>query len=184
MFVASFFASCCLSLIPMLAAAGGFSLRSPTIEANGRLPSAQVYDGYGCVGGNLSPALVWKGVPSGTRSFAVTLYDPDAPTGSGWWHWVVIDLPAMIRGLPVGAGALSGKALPRDAVQVRNSYGQRAFGGACPPVGAKAHRYVFSVYALKVSRLDVPANAGAARANAAIQANAIGRASFTAYYGR
>ena len=112
------------------------------------------------------------------------MYDPDAPTGSGWWHWQVFDIPAATTSLPEGAGSADGKLLPQGAMQGRSDYGTKAFGGACPPVGDKPHRYIFTLYALKVDKLGVPADATAALAGYMINANKIGSASFTAYYGR
>lgn len=159
-------------------------LTSPTIAPGGTVPAAQRYSGFGCAGGNLSPALEWRDVPSGTHSFALTLYDPDAPTGSGWWHWVLIDMPARTRALPAGAGAADGAALPAGAEQLRNDFGTRAYGGPCPPVGAPPHRYVFTLYALKVGRLPLPANASAAMAGFLIRADTIDSARLTVRYGR
>lgn len=161
-----------------------FRLISPTIADGGTLPKAQVFQGFGCEGGDQSPALVWSGAPAGTRSFVLTVYDPDAPTGSGWWHWVLADLPADLGGLPAGAGAVSAQGLPAGAWQGRNDYGSRAFGGACPPPGDRPHRYVFTLHALKVERLGVPADASAALIGYMTRAHSLGQAAFTATYGR
>lgn len=166
------------------AAAAEFTLRSPAIEPDGRLTASQVYNGFGCEGQNVSPALAWDGAPAGTRSFAVTVYDPDAPTGSGWWHWGVLNLPAAQRGLPEAAGDVSGAGLPAGARQVRTDFGVAAFGGACPPPGDRPHRYIFTVYALKTEKIEIPPDASAALAGYMIHANQIGKASFQAYYGR
>ncbi|HEX8962052.1 MAG TPA: YbhB/YbcL family Raf kinase inhibitor-like protein [Rhodocyclaceae bacterium] len=166
------------------AQAAGFTLSSPDIKAGATIPKRFEFNGFGCSGDNKSPTLKWSGAPSGTKSFAVTVYDPDAPTGSGWWHWVVINLPATTTELPADAGAADGKALPAGAVQVRTDYGQHAWGGVCPPPGDKPHRYIFTVYALKTDKLDVPADATAALTGFMIHANEIGKASFTAKYGR
>jgi hypothetical protein len=97
--------------------AQSFTLSSPTIKPNAKLTDEQVFNGFGCAGKNVSPALAWKGAPAGTKSFAVTVYDPDAPTGSGWWHWVVVNLPASVTSLPAGAGDPSGGQLPAGAEQ-------------------------------------------------------------------
>ena len=167
-----------------IADAGNFTLSSPTIKPNGMLGSMQLFDGFGCAGGNISPALDWRDAPLGTKSFALTVYDPDAPTGSGWWHWVVLNLPATASGLAEAVGNPSGASLPVEAIQVRNDFGQPGFGGACPPAGDKAHRYVFTVYALKTARIDLPSNASAAFAGFMIHTNAIGSANITAFYGR
>ncbi|MDR2711449.1 MAG: YbhB/YbcL family Raf kinase inhibitor-like protein [Burkholderiales bacterium] len=161
-----------------------FSLSSPTVRAEGQLSLDQVSNGFGCSGKNTSPALVWKDAPPGTKSFAVTVYDPDAPTGSGWWHWVVVNIPATVNQLAEGAGDPSGKALPKNAQQVRTDSGQAGFGGACPPKGDKPHRYIFTVYALKTEKLDLPPEATAAMAGFMLHTEVIAKASFVAYYGR
>jgi len=167
-----------------LAQAAGFTLSSPTIKPGSTLTQAQVFNGFGCSGQNISPALKWSGAPAGTKSFAVTLYDPDAPTGSGWWHWLVINLPADSTGLAEGAGATDGKALPAGARHGRTDFGAAGFGGACPPEGAKPHRYIFTVFALKTDKIDVPADATAALIGFMLNANKLATASFTAKYGR
>ncbi len=173
-----------LFAVAFAAHAGGFTLSSPTVKPNSKLTQDQVFNGFGCTGKNISPALKWSGAPAGAKSFAVTVYDPDAPTGSGWWHWVVFNLPASTTELPEGAGEASGKNLPAGAVQGRTDFGGPGFGGACPPVGDKPHRYIFTVYALKTDKIDVPADATAALVGFMIHANQIGKASFTAKYGR
>jgi Raf kinase inhibitor-like YbhB/YbcL family protein len=166
------------------AQAAGFTLSSPTIKPGSTLSDAQVFNGFGCSGKNISPALSWSGAPPGTKSFALTVYDPDAPTGSGWWHWVVFNIPAAATQLPEGAGAADGKGLPPGSVQGRTDFGAAAFGGACPPAGDKPHRYVFTVYALKTDKLEVPADGTAALVGFMINANKLGEAKFTARYGR
>ncbi len=161
----------------------GFTLSSPTIKPGSMLTDTQVFNGFGCSGKNISPALSWSGAPAGTKSYALTVYDPDAPTGSGWWHWVVYNLPASAAQLQEGAGTADGKGLPAGSSQGRTDFGAPGFGGACPPVG-KAHRYVFTVYALKTDKLDIPADASAALVGFMITGNKIGEAKFTAMYGR
>jgi hypothetical protein len=168
----------------LAAQAAGFTLSSPTIKPNSMLGEAQVFNGFGCSGKNTSPALTWSGAPAGTKSFALTVYDPDAPTGSGWWHWVVYNIPAGTTQLPEGAGAVDGKGLPAGTIQGHTDFGSAAFGGACPPPGDKPHRYIFTVYALKTDKLDVPADASAALVGFMIHANKIGEAKFSARYGR
>ncbi|MCC6208460.1 MAG: YbhB/YbcL family Raf kinase inhibitor-like protein [Gammaproteobacteria bacterium] len=164
--------------------AAAFTLSSPTIPEGGTLTMDQVFNGFGCTGNNVSPALEWRGAPEGTKSFAITVYDPDAPTGSGWWHWVVYDIPAAVTALPAGAGGADVAMLPSGAVQGRTDFGAAGFGGACPPPGDKPHRYIFTVHALKVEKLDVPADATAALVGYMLNANLLGKASFTATYGR
>ncbi len=164
--------------------AAGFTLSSPTIKPGSMLTEAQVFKGFGCEGKNTSPALKWSGAPSGTKSYAVTVYDPDAPTGSGWWHWVVYNIPASATELPEGAGGTDGKGLPAGAAQGRTDFGSAGFGGACPPQGDKPHRYVFTVHALKTDKIEVPADASAALVGFMLNANRLAKASFEARYGR
>ncbi|EFK06637.1 Raf-like protein [delta proteobacterium NaphS2] len=171
-------------LVSTVVYAGNFTLTSPTIKPGAFLTNDQVFNGFGCSGKNQSPALKWTPGPTGTKSYAITVYDPDAPTGSGWWHWVVYNIPANVTELPLGAGDSTGKLLPPGAVQGRTDFGTHAFGGACPPKGDKAHRYIFTVYALKIERIDVPNDATAALIGFMINANSLGKASFTAKYGR
>ena len=167
-----------------VAHAAGFTLTSANVKPNARLTDAQVFNGFGCSGKNISPALSWRGAPAGTKSFAVTVYDPDAPTGSGWWHWCVVNIPANVNELPRDAGAEGDANLPKGASHVRIDYGVKAWGGPCPPPGDKPHHYVFTVYALKTDKLELPPDATAALAGFMINGNALGKASFTALYGR
>ncbi|MCP1220504.1 kinase inhibitor [Acetobacter orientalis] len=158
-----------------------FVLTSPAFKNGDTLPQAQVFNGMGQSGQNLSPALAWHGVPQGTQSFVVTVYDPDAPTGSGWWHWVVANIPANVTSLPEGAG--SGKAgLPAQAVQVRTDFGQPGYGGAAPPAGRK-HHYVFTVHALDVPALDITPEASPALVGFMVHHHTLGAATLTAVYG-
>src|ERR1700733_13585921 len=166
------------------ASAAQLRIELPAIKPGGTLSDAQVFNGFGCSGKNISPAVKWSGVPGGTRSFAVTLYDPDAPTGSGWWHWLVYDIPASATGLPEHAGDADGKLLPAGAVQGRTDFGTSGFGGACPPPGDKPHHYIFTLYALKVEKIDVPAGAPAAMIGYMLNANQLAKSSVTALYGR
>lgn len=164
--------------------AADFTLSSPDFKAGDTLAQRFEFNGFGCSGENKSPALQWSGAPAGTQSFAVTVYDPDAPTGSGWWHWSVINLPASVTSLPADAGAVGDAKLPAGARHVRIDYGVAAWGGTCPPPGDKPHRYIFTVHALKTPTLDIPADATAALAGYMINANAIGKATLVAKYGR
>lgn len=177
-----------LALIALSAAgsahASGFTLTSPDIAANSTIRAAHVFNGMGCSGENISPHLVWSGVPAGTKSLALTVYDPDAPTGSGFWHWVVLNIPVHAQGLPAGAGTHDGKSLPAGSIQVPTDYGVPGYGGPCPPVGDKPHHYIFTLYALKADRIELPEHATAAIAGFMIHANVIGQAKFTATYGR
>jgi Raf kinase inhibitor-like YbhB/YbcL family protein len=162
-----------------------FELTSPDIKANATIADRHVFKGFGCEGENVSPALAWKAPPSGTKSFALLVHDPDAPTGgAGWWHWVIYNLPADASGLPQGAGSSDGSKLPAGAVQQRTDFGVAGWGGPCPPVGDKPHRYVFTLHALKVDKLEIPDSATASLVGFMVNANSIGKASFTGRYGR
>jgi Raf kinase inhibitor-like YbhB/YbcL family protein len=174
----------CIVFSASAAETAKFTLTSPDIKHGAFMQNEQVFNGFGCSGRNLSPVLVWKNPPAGTKSFALTVYDPDAPTGSGWWHWVVYNIPATIASLPKGAGTPDGKLLPPGSLQVNTDFGGPGYGGPCPPVGHKAHRYIFTIYALNVEKIDLPPNATAAMAGFFIRQNTIAKASMTGYYGR
>ena len=134
--------------------------------------------GFGCAGGNRSPALSWSDAPEGTRSFAVTCYDPDAPTGSGFWHWILLDLPADITELTAGAGAGSG--LPDGARHVVNDFGTAGYGGPCPPAGHGPHRYRFAVHAVDREALPVDDRTPQAVARFQLHAHTLATATMTA----
>lgn len=162
--------------------AGTLTLTSPSFTNGGRYPDAQVANGFGCTGRNLSPALSWAGVPAGTQSLVLTKYDPDAPTGSGFWHWIVYNIPATATGLAQGAGNPGG-TLPTGAQQLNNDAGQPGFVGACPPAGDRPHRYVYTLYALNRT-LDLPANASPAFLGFNLNGAVLAKTSLTATYGR
>lgn len=165
------------------AGGGQFTLTSPDIAAGKSIATAQVFNGFGCTGGNISPALAWSNAPEGTKSFALLMHDPDAPTGSGWWHWVVYNIPAGTTSLPAGAGDPGKKLLPAGAMQGRTDFGTAGYGGPCPPPG-KPHHYYIRLYALKVAKLDVPADATAAFIGFSVNAAALGKAQLLGLYGR
>lgn len=167
-----------------MAFAEPFKLTSSSIKADGRLTEMQVADSYGCTGKNLSPALTWTNAPKTAKSYAITVYDPDAPTGSGWWHWIVYNIPAKTTHLGLGAGTESSVTLPEGAVQGRTDGGNHSFGGACPPKGDKPHRYIFTIHALSTEKIELPADASAAMVGFMIHNNLIAKASFMAKYGR
>src|ERR1700751_2221392 len=151
-----------------------FKLSSPDIKPNAPIADEQVFAGFGCSGKNISPDLKWSGAPNGTKSFALLVHDPDAPTGgAGWWHWVVTNIPADAKELPKGAGKGDGSALPKGAAQVNIDFGAPGWGGPGPPVGEKPHHYHFTLHALKVEKLDLPAGATASLAGFMVNANSI-----------
>lgn len=167
------------------AQAAAFRLVSPDIKPGGRIAEAQVFNGFGCTGMNVSPALAWTSAPAGTKSFALLVHDPDAPTGgSGWWHWLVINIPASATALPSGAGQADGSTMIPGASQITTDFGAPGWGGPCPPKGDKPHRYQFTLHALKTDRLELPAGATAALAGYMVNANSLAKAGFTGFYGR
>lgn len=178
---ASIFGILLAAMVGTTARAQDFKLSSTSIAEGAQLSSSFVFKGFGCDGGNMSPQLSWSGAPKDTKSFAITAYDPDAPTGSGWWHWNAVNIPASANSLELGASG-SGK-MPAGTVEITNDYGVTGFGGACPPPG-EVHRYVFTVHALATERLELPKNPSNALAGFMIGANTIQSARITAVYNR
>jgi Raf kinase inhibitor-like YbhB/YbcL family protein len=170
-----------LTVLTTQAQAADFSLSSPEMHDGGVLPAAQIANSFGCGGENLSPALAWSNVPEGTKSFAVSLYDPDAPTGSGFWHWVMFNIPANVTALPAGISPEAGA--PEGAVQSRADAGYPGFLGACPPEG-QTHTYVFTVTALDTDKLDLDSSASGALIGFMTNAHALAKASISVRYGR
>lgn len=189
--VAALLAMPCLALTseaaarpPILREAAGASplaLLSPDVAPGGAIALGCVYDESGCRGGNASPALTWNHPPAGTRSFAVLMFDPDAP--GGWWHWAVFDIPAGVTSLRSGAGDPARHLLPVGAIQVRNDFGSMGYGGPCPPPGPP-HHYRLMLYALSVAKLGLGASASAAQVAARVQASVLARTEIVALYGR
>lgn len=166
------------------ASAAEFQLMSSDIGPDKPLAQDFVFSGFGCTGANQSPALSWRGAPEGTKSYAVALFDPDAMQGRGFWHWLVVNIAAGTSSLSRDAGKNDGSKLPAGAVQIKNGFRASGYSGSCPPPTDEPHGYVMTVYALKVSMLEVPAEATAPAMLAAIEANSLGKASLTYRYGR
>lgn len=164
--------------------AGEFTLASASFAAGATLANTHVYDKYGCRGRNASPELHWSGAPSGAKSFALTVFDPDAPAAGGWWHWLVFDIDASATSLPAGAGDAASGGAPHGAVSATNSFGEIGYGGPCPPPGDAPHRYVFTIYALKSAHLGLASGAAPASVKRAIERDALASASIQARYGR
>ena len=164
-------------------AANAMTLTSPDVKPGGKIADEQVYKGPGsdCTGGNVSPALSWSGAPKGVKSFAVSIFDSDAPTSSGFWHWWIANIPADATSLPKGAG--SGTGLPVGAVQAPNDFGDIGYGGPCPPKGTP-HHYQITVYALDADKLDVDKDASPAAVSYNVHAHTLAKATLVGLYGR
>jgi hypothetical protein len=158
--------------------AQSMTLTSADIKEGDTIANEQVFKGFGCTGGDLSPALSWSGAPAAAKSLAVTIYDPDAPTGSGFWHWVVFNIPANTTSLPKGAGDVKKKLMPKGAIQSRTDFGSDGYGGPCPPPGDKPHHYQITVYAVAVDQ------ASAALVGFDLHFHTLAKATLTGLYGR
>lgn len=167
----------------MLAAAAGAEMKLvlPDLPEGRKFPQTHVYDGFGCTGENRSPAVKFLDVPVEAKSLALTMYDPDAPTGSGWWHWVVFNIPAGTEGLPEG---IKEDNLPGNARMGETDYLTDGYGGPCPPAKDKPHQYVFELFALDVETLDVPKEASPAMVGFMLRQHAIERAKAVRRHGR
>jgi Raf kinase inhibitor-like YbhB/YbcL family protein len=166
------------------ALAADFQLTSSDIGPDKPLAQDFVFSGFGCTGGNQSPALRWSGAPQGTKSYAIALFDPDAMQGRGFWHWLMVNIPAGTTSLSRDAGKNDGSKLPSGAVQIKNGFRAVGYSGSCPPPADEPHGYVMTVYALKVATLEVPADATSPMMLAAIEANSLDKASLTYHFGR
>jgi Raf kinase inhibitor-like YbhB/YbcL family protein len=171
-----------LTISSTVFAQGTFTLSSN--DLGGEATSKEEFNGFGCTGENQSPQLSWKNAPEGTKSFAVTMYDPDAPTGSGWWHWVVFDIPNTISELVSGAGNIDLKLTPEGVIQSLTDYGANGYGGPCPPEGHGIHQYIITVYALKTDKLGLKETTNAAVVGYYLWNNTLAKASIVAYYSR
>lgn len=164
-----------------------FAQNTFTLSSNslgGEATVNEEFNGFGCTGKNQSPQLSWENAPEGTKSFAVTMYDPDAPTGSGWWHWVVFDIPATTNELAAGAGDTALNLTPEEVIQSITNYGANGYGGPCPPEGHGLHQYIITVYALKTDKLGLNESTNPAVVGYYLWNNTIAKASIVAYYKR
>jgi Raf kinase inhibitor-like YbhB/YbcL family protein len=161
-----------------------FVLKSPDVRQGKVIGMDQVFSRMGCTGKNISPALTWEGAPKNAKSFAVTVYDPDAPTGSGWWHWVIFNIPPDVHSLAKNAGDPASGRAPKESMQSRTDYGKPGYGGPCPPPGDKPHRYIFTVYALDIDKLPLDSDASAAMVGFYLHQHALAKAALTAKYSR
>jgi len=164
----------------------GFTVISDGLKDSDYLPNDFILSadfGFGCAGGNKSPHLRWSGAPAEAKSFAVTCYDPDAPTGSGFWHWLVVNIPANVSELAEGAGSDGGK-LPAGALQTRTDFGRAGYGGPCPPEGDHPHRYLFTVFAVNADKLNVNADTSAAVVGFNLHFNTLARAEIMGLFRR
>lgn len=156
-----------------------FTLKSNSLRGQG--VKKMMFNGMNCTGGNLSPHMRWEDAPEGTKSFAVTLYDPKAPTLSGWYHWVVFDIPAAVGELEEGAGDPNKRLMPEGAVQSRTDFGNSGYGGPCPPVNDPAHPYFLTVYALDVENLGLHGDALPAMVSFNLEQHTLQRATLLFY---
>jgi len=176
------FISVAIVLIANSSLAQTFTLKSK--DLGGQVTSQQVLNSFGCTGQNLSPQLSWENAPAGTKSFAITIHDEDAPTGSGWWHWVVFNIPVNTTELKQGAGDASKDLLPKGAIQGLTDFGQPGYGGPCPPEGDKPHEYIITIYALKTDNLGLDAKASPALVGFYLHNNSLAKSSIVTYYQR
>jgi Raf kinase inhibitor-like YbhB/YbcL family protein len=153
-------------------------------DLGGEATELQEFNGFGCSGQNQSPHLAWENAPEGTKSFAVTMFDPDAPTGSGFWHWVMFDIPADVNELVTSAGDVDKGLAPEGAIQSLTDYGIKGYGGPCPPEGHGIHQYIITVHALKTDKLGTDADTNPAVVGFNLWNQTIAKASIVAYYKR
>lgn len=174
-------------ILSLIFTAASFAQETFTLSSNdlgGEATKTQEFNGFGCTGDNKSPQLLWSNAPEGTKSFAITMYDPDAPTGSGFWHWVVFDIPANVNELVTNAGNVELNLAPKGAIQSITDYGIKGFGGPCPPKGHGFHQYIITVYALKTDKLGLDENINPAIVGFNLWNQTLAKASIVAYYKR
>lgn len=159
-----------------------FTLHSNDI--GGEATKTEEFNGFGCTGTNQSPQLSWKNAPKETKSFAITMYDPDAPTGSGWWHWVVFDIPADVNELVSNSGNINSNLMPKEAIQSITNFGTNGYGGPCPPEDHGLHQYIITVHALKTEKLGLDKKTNPATVGYYLWNNTLAKASIVMYYQR
>jgi Raf kinase inhibitor-like YbhB/YbcL family protein len=164
---------------------GGFTLRSPDVQEGTPFPEPFVLNGFGCTGGNRSPALEWRGAPAGTKSFVITLFDRDEhTTPSGWWHWVIYDIAGGADHIAQNAGVKNSRSLPKGARQGRNDDSVAAYSGPCPDSADPPHHYVLTIYALDIAKLPVPLGATGANVTYTAHEHTLASATLIALHGR
>lgn len=164
-----------------------FTVRSDSFKDGDYLADRHILSsdyGFGCAGGNQSPHLAWSGAPEGTKSFAVTCFDPDAPTGSGFWHWLVVNIPPNVSELAFDAGNAKAPKLPAGALQTRTDFSVPGYGGPCPPPGDHPHRYLFTVFAVGADALQATADTSAAVIGFQLNFNTLAKAAIMGLYKR
>ena len=171
-----------LSAVAVPALAAELILSSTEVKSGSPMGIAQAFTA--CRGQNISPALSWSGEPTGTQSFALTIYDSDARAGAGWWHWTVFNIPATVHSLAAGAGGEGSKELPAGAVQGRNDFGLSQYSGPCPPVGEHAHHYEITVYAVKVPQLPLDNTASGVAVSSELRSKTLATAKIVGRYER
>lgn len=154
-----------------------FKLTSSTLKHNEILPNAQVYKGYGCAGGNVSPDLAWINAPKNAKSFALICHDPDAPKENGWYHWLVVNIP-------VSATSIKQRGKIENSLETITDFDTAGFGGACPPVGHGIHHYNFTIYALDTEKLDVTKDTKPKEVEKLVLSHAIAKSTITGLFER
>jgi len=182
MFKSQVFTALLLTLCLSAAGQGTFTLASTTLGGNAT--TLEEFNGFGCTGENTSPQLSWTNAPAGTKSFAITMYDPDAPTGSGWWHWLAFDIPSDVNEILRNAGNLESGLMPAEVIQSVTDYGAYGYGGPCPPENHGIHQYVITVYALKVDKLGLDKDTNPAVVGYYLWNNTLAKSSIVTYYER
>lgn len=171
-----------LTVLSITYAQNTFTLKSN--DLGGQATMKEVFNGFGCTGKNISPELSWENAPEGTKSFAVTIYDKDAPTGSGWWHWLIFDINQNTSNLKAGAGTIEMNLAPKNSIQSLTDFSTYGYGGPCPPEGDGIHQYIVTVYALNTEKLGLKKEASPALVGFMLNQHVIEKASLVFYYQR